>query len=164
MSLMSFQALTWSNCFEAIFIPVYMLLLMFTTRCLIVWSRMSKHLLGIKRTLTFFHSLQFLDVNTVPTECNDFCNLFCRPTLWEAESPLWSKSMQKWRSMCREPRWLSLSLPRRIQGPFVRLQIWLGLHVIRMSGGTNLRCRGACEDLISLICFISHKQEMAYEN
>lgn len=94
------------------------------------------------------------------------CYLSYRPTLWEEESTLSSKSMQKWWPMWGEPQRICLSLPRRIRGPLLRIQSWRRLHDICVSGGTNLHCRRACEELISLICFISvgHKQEMAHEN
>lgn len=94
-----------------------------------------------------------------------FLHLICRPTLWE-KSHLWSKSMQKRWHLWRSAQRLCLSLSRRLRGPLLRLESQQRLHVICMSGGKHLQCRGACEDFISLICFISvgHKQEMAHAN
>lgn len=91
--------------------------------------------------------------------------LFCRPTVWAEESPLRSKPVQERRRVRGgEPRRICLSLSGRFRGPHLRLPIWLGLPAVLVSGGTNLRCGGAREHLICLVCFISvgRKQEMAH--
>lgn len=104
--------------------------------------------------------------STLQPEWNSviFCCLFCRPSLWEDESPLWPKSMQRGWCMRREPQRICMSLLWKIWGPALQHKGWLWMLVIFMLGQTNLLSRVAREGFILLICFIlvGHKHEMAF--